>query len=188
MELTLTVSAMQECETIARARRNNAHEQGRVEPNGGRGDFEWELRGVQCEMAAYTYLIRYGDLHWLRFKTGRVDGEADIDGFIEVKGVAYDRHNLLIPIGPYRAPLVDRWAYLKVSAERVPTFKLVGWLWGLEIRLDNQQVEPRPEQPAWLAVRELRSAATLFDYVSTTLNRARKARVSFKTSNGESRR
>lgn len=178
--VTLTDGALQECEKIARARRGNARDEGRIAPIGGAGDFEWELRGVQCEMASYTYLIRDGDLTWLRFRTGSVNGEADIDGWIEVKGVAFHRHNLLIPIGPYRTPLVDEWAYLKVSAERVPTFTLRGWLWGLEIRLDNTQVEPRPGQPAWLAVRELRSAATLFDYLSITLsprNRARKARL-----------
>jgi hypothetical protein len=175
--VTLSEGQLQECEKIARARRGNATEEGRLgRVTGDGGEFEWELRGVQCEMASYNYLIRDGDLLWVRFTTGQLNREADIDGWIEVKGVAFDRHNLLVPIGPYRTPLVDEWAYLKVSAERVPTFTLRGWLWGLEIRLDNRQVEPRPGQPAWQAARELRSAATLFDYLSLTLSRASRAR------------
>lgn len=114
-----------EADTTAHDRHEYNYQQGR---DPGRNQTPEEnlvehVLGARCERAGWVF---FPTLTWHRFKTGAVDDTPDLGDFIDVKGVRFDHHELLVP----QAKIKRDWAYLLISAEQHPYYWLAGWMWG----------------------------------------------------------
>jgi hypothetical protein len=96
------------------------------------GDWErqkaWDRRGARCERAAVPF---FPHLEWHAFKAGDTNGLADLGTFLNVKGIEFDYHHLVVTLGE----LKEDWAYVLVSAQHHPWYWIAGWKWGWEIKL-----------------------------------------------------
>lgn len=81
-----------------------------------------DILGARAEAAGKLYM---NPVTWNAYSLRHTD--ADLDDFIDVKGVADSYRRLLIsPKKP------DHWAYLLVDASAHPEYQIVAWCWGHE--------------------------------------------------------
>lgn len=143
---------------VALGRRTRREASGSLHKNGGpQGDYALSLRrdilGARTELAAKVYLDP------VRWDTGERPGGADLEDWIDVKGVELGRHKLIV-----QRDAVDDWAYLLVNAEFHPTYEIIGWAWGREAKKIPMS-GPRPAH--FIGRREVifRSPQELFEEV-----------------------
>jgi len=89
-------------------------------------DWDYEVLGARCERAACVF---FPGEEWHKFTTGSVSKLPDLGEFIDVKGVPFDRYELLVPC----PKLNPDFAYVFISAEYHPYYWLAGWEWGSEM-------------------------------------------------------
>lgn len=125
-------------------RQRSAEARGAENNNNMERDPERDLRinimGAQCELAASLWLP--GEWDDALNEPGKPKVGAEIEGFIDVKGVTKGSHRLIVP-----APHLTReWAYLLV-VQRLDLFWCKGWVWGSEM---HRVQELQPGRPAYV--------------------------------------
>ena len=137
--ITLTDYHIEKANTLAKLRKDECIRNNRVSRDNMVDDSPYEnLLGARTETAAYLYFrtIGIGKVSW-NHNNGNYVGEccADIDTFIDVKGVDSSRKSLLI-----KPRYEDNWAFLLVNAEAHPTYEIVGWCWGKEGKINHKSI------------------------------------------------
>lgn len=132
----------------ASALRNNRPPRNGAPAAGEPGDFETSLIGCLTEPIGAEYLK---PITWNAFQE-RLTGQADLGGWIDVKGVWRHRYRLAVQKNSN-----PDWAYLSISAEGHPIYHIRGWLWGYECMLKKNWSDPTGRgMPAYFVSRPYR--------------------------------
>lgn len=112
------------------------------------------IRGCRGEAAAKLYL---NPVVWHAYYEGDTRDVPDLGSFIDVKAVEKDWHRLLVHHDDCAS-----WAYLLVSAQEHPTYRMMGWLWGHEIQKPELWGELQAGRPCYMQTpNKLRTPDTL---------------------------
>jgi len=130
---------------VARRRQQNAIEEARRPGNNlipGEDDLRISINGCRAEAAAKLFL---NPVTWNAFKTGRLDDTADLEDWIDVKGIMQSTHRLIVQ--PNGRP---HWAYLLVDGSEHPQYRMLCWCWGHEAMQDEFWCDPTgADRYAW---------------------------------------
>jgi len=118
------------------------------------------ILGCRTELAGQGFLP---SARWLPLEDIRGGDEKKLPDLvlpsglsIDVKGSELDRHRLIAPVNS----LVEKYAYLFITAEQHPRYMIHGWLWGDELlRCPVRELLPR--RPCYVADRPLRDPREL---------------------------
>ena len=114
---------------VAWWRHDNCNRNNRRPANGapiGAAGLENDILGTRTELAKKLYL---NPVKWHAYKEYGIKDSPDLEDWIDVKGIRYERHSLIVP-----KDAEDDWAYPLVCAESHPVYQLMGWLYGWEAK------------------------------------------------------
>lgn len=103
---------------------------------------DMHIHGCLTESACRGWLSPEVGVKWHAYTEEGRKGLPDLDDFIDVKGARKDHHGLLIE----GEPLIADWAYVLVSSEHRPRFRVMGWVWGHEV-LELSEPIPGSKRP-----------------------------------------
>jgi hypothetical protein len=135
--ITLKTLHIDYADRAANRRQRAAVERERHAKNGAPEDYSaalaLHLRGTRTEAAGKLYL---NPVTWHAFKDS-IHNLPDLEDWIDVKGVPYDRDSLIV-----QKDDPEHWAYLLVSAQNHPQYKIIGWCWGHEAKQKRFLFDP----------------------------------------------
>lgn len=148
------------CDELALKRQESADRHDRRGGNGGATmgpeALDMNIKGARGECAAYLW---FRPIKWHTYREGSLDDLPDLGDFIDVKTVVH-RTPLLI-IQP-NAP--DDWAYILVNGLNHPHYRLEGWMWGYEAKVEKYKWDPLGGRPAYFVpARDLHHPDSLGD-------------------------
>jgi hypothetical protein len=149
---------------VAHRRQQNAIEESRRPGNNltpGERDLTISIDGCRAEAAGKLFL---NPVKWNAFKRGRLDDTADLEDWIDVKGIMHPDHRLIVqPNGR------TNWAYLLIDGSDHPLYRVLCWCWGYEAMQQEYWCDPTHMDRAAFFVPQIapfmRSPRELFEIV-----------------------
>lgn len=107
--------------------------------------------GTRTEMAGWLFCCRETglDLTWNEYAES-LHGLADIEDWIDVKGISNVNHRLIL-----QKDDPDQWAYLLVSSHAHPRYEILGWVWGKMAKKSGITDPSKRGRPAYFVDRGL---------------------------------